>query len=479
MRREVLQTFCVLGTIVPEAILEAMLIPLYPFMVRSMMKDSVTDIGYYVGLLGSAFYFPLLFMNLVWGGVSDRYGRKPVLIIGLVVCGICTFTIGTTSSFWVAWMCRFMAGFFGGSSTVAKGMLGEIFTNETDRAWGYAMYGTVYGVAGIVGPLIGGYLLDPNDPHPIHYPCMLGVGMVLVSILGWTQIPSGAPTRKPVPSEPEPEPEPEPESSKASDEFEPQNRKSSSSSTREPSILKMSAVEPRDGKVFVAQSPSPYMSLLTPRLLFPISIYCIIAFGNMSYATALSLFFSASPKTGGLGLSPKLAASFMSILPAAKLVVQFFLFSRLHRIVGVYRTYQIGMIGMMTLLLVVGLPSLSSLVSFPTLSVIMACLGTGEALAYLSVFMLITEGAKGSNLGLAHGFASTCAAGLRTISPALTGYLWELGIHTRLYGLIFLLLSLLGLLGVYMCQNGPAWVAHYEGSTRTDPRSESESLLSE
>lgn len=69
------QIFLILVSIAPEGILEAMLIPLYPFLVTRLLGDT-PEVGYYTGLFSSAFYMPLFLMNIVWGGISDKYGRK-------------------------------------------------------------------------------------------------------------------------------------------------------------------------------------------------------------------------------------------------------------------------------------------------------------------------------------------------------------------------------------------------------------------
>lgn len=109
------QILILLLAIVPEAVLESTLIPLYPFLVRHLLPNIPENtVGYHVGLIGSAFYLPLFFMNLVWGATSDHIGRKPVLLMGLVACLLTTIAIGTASSYNVALACRFIAGLFGG-----------------------------------------------------------------------------------------------------------------------------------------------------------------------------------------------------------------------------------------------------------------------------------------------------------------------------------------------------------------------------
>jgi MFS family permease len=57
--------------LLPETVLDNTLGPLYPFIVRHLMPGERNE-GYYVGLLQSAYYFPLLVMNIIWGMASDR-----------------------------------------------------------------------------------------------------------------------------------------------------------------------------------------------------------------------------------------------------------------------------------------------------------------------------------------------------------------------------------------------------------------------
>ncbi len=70
------QIYFVLLSILPEAILDAMLIPLFPFIVSELLDKNSNDVGYFTGVFSSAFYAPLFLMNIVWGWLSDKMGRK-------------------------------------------------------------------------------------------------------------------------------------------------------------------------------------------------------------------------------------------------------------------------------------------------------------------------------------------------------------------------------------------------------------------
>jgi MFS family permease len=128
-------------------------------------------------------------MNFVWGAISDSYGRKPVLIIGMVVCLITTITLGFSKSYWLTLSCRLLAGVFGANSTVAKSFIGDLARDQKTRAFGYAMYGAVYGLSGILGPLLGGILANPAVSYPYwfssfgffgEYPYMIITGLIAI-----------------------------------------------------------------------------------------------------------------------------------------------------------------------------------------------------------------------------------------------------------------------------------------------------------
>ena len=141
----------------PEYLLETMLNPLFPFMVKTYLRNTENNVGYYTGLIGSAFFTPLFIMNTFWGSAMDKVGPKLILLLGLLVCSCCSLGLGLATSFWVAFACRFIAGMFGANSTVTKGTLGEE-SDPVQRAWAYSQYGAIHGVAGIIGPLLGGMI---------------------------------------------------------------------------------------------------------------------------------------------------------------------------------------------------------------------------------------------------------------------------------------------------------------------------------
>jgi MFS family permease len=449
------KTLILLSGLIPEAILESTLIPLYPFMIRHLLPQEV-EIGHYAGLLGSAFYLPLFLMNLVWGAASDRIGRKPILLVGILVCFATSLILGFSESYYLTLCCRLVAGFFGANSTVAKGMIGDLARDTRTRAWSYAMYGSVYGLSGFLGPLLGGMLANPAELYPAwfskdgvfgqHPFLLIFLLAAALSFLGffitllflsetpeeYQEIVVG---------------EEEEEEVVFNSSFD--NEVLEGVALRKPNVRSQS---PQHVTVDApVNSPTRRVfQFFTWNTMGPIFLYCTIAYTNMTYMTALPLFFSSKKADGGLGLNSRDTALSFTVIAGTKLFFQFFLFDRTLLWIGsAKKTYKVGM-----LLYLPGhifIPFLvysSGMAGFVCNFIVMACFGTCESLGYLAVILLITESQQPQNLGIAHGLASTLAALARTLAPAICGFVWEWGVTLHWNWLVFFMGGSVALMGV-------------------------------
>ncbi|KAI8824883.1 major facilitator superfamily domain-containing protein [Fimicolochytrium jonesii] len=355
------QAFLLLLCLVPESILEAMLVPLYPFIVRSLPGIPATQTGYYTGLLGSAFYAPLLVTNIFWGHLSDRHGRKPVLMMGIAAGGAAATMLTFGRSFEVILVGRFVAGLFGANSTVTKGMLGELFVDESGRGWAYAMYGVQYGVSGILGPFLAGLLVDPATKwpgvfaspwwkeRPFALACGVGVALMCLGFLllttcvheprkarvgSYAKLDGGdedldidgeeiddfmdqdtaaahlskSTTLKPS-GDTDPTPSPHHPSSLSSLDSDSDTEDPAFIPTVQSSTSLLISPSPRPSSTSTHHTPTnARYPLLTRQTLLPIAFYCTIAFVNMMDYAALPLFFSSgyiAPSSPSQGSPPQ------------------------------------------------------------------------------------------------------------------------------------------------------------------------------
>lgn len=123
--------------------------------------------GFQVGLLFASFSLAQMVFAPVLGRVSDRVGRKPVIIFSLVGTAVGCFVTGAAGALWVLFLGRIIDGASGASVAVAQGAIADIAPPER-RAQLLGMLGAAFGVGFVVGPALGG-LAALGGPHVPFY----------------------------------------------------------------------------------------------------------------------------------------------------------------------------------------------------------------------------------------------------------------------------------------------------------------------
>lgn len=131
-----------------------------------------------IGFIGAIFSFCQLFASPITGKLSDRFGRRPLLIFSQ----ICTFMgfvlLGFAGKIWILVTARIIDGLFGSNMTVCQAALSDI-TDHENRTTVYSYSSGIFGAGLIVGPLIGGLLSTINYAVPMF----AAAGISLLSIL--------------------------------------------------------------------------------------------------------------------------------------------------------------------------------------------------------------------------------------------------------------------------------------------------------
>jgi DHA1 family multidrug resistance protein-like MFS transporter len=130
------------------------IIPVLPAMV-----ESKGEVNFHLAMLLSLYSAASFFMSPVWGALSDRIGRKPILLIGLTGFGISFFIFGISDGH-LGWMyaSRIIGGFFSGAVTACAVAYVADITTEENRTKGMGLVGMAIGLGFIFGPPIGGVL---------------------------------------------------------------------------------------------------------------------------------------------------------------------------------------------------------------------------------------------------------------------------------------------------------------------------------
>ncbi|KAL6049054.1 Zinc induced facilitator-like 1 isoform 1 [Balamuthia mandrillaris] len=188
--------FVLMCVVMSEGLAGSLLLPFIAFMVRSFgITDDDRDIGYYAGYVTSAFFLGQFSSNFLWGWISDRKGRRPVLLVGLAGNAITTLLFGTSQNLAWAMASRFLNGALNGVASVTKSYIAEI-TDESNQALGFSLRAAAFGLGGILGPLLGGGLARPykrfpwladsifgEDGFPFLLPCLVSFSMNMVGLV--------------------------------------------------------------------------------------------------------------------------------------------------------------------------------------------------------------------------------------------------------------------------------------------------------
>ncbi|PAV19859.1 MFS general substrate transporter [Pyrrhoderma noxium] len=158
----------------------------FPFINQMILETGiVTDperVGFYSGTIESLFAVMSFIFVLPCSSISDRYGRKPVVLISIFVLAISTALFGFSKSFWFMIMTRAIGGIASASWSTMKVMLGEI-TDKTNQGRAIAAFGIAFKLGQILGQPVGGLMSHPErysnmfnnrfwNTYPYALPCL-------------------------------------------------------------------------------------------------------------------------------------------------------------------------------------------------------------------------------------------------------------------------------------------------------------------
>ena len=167
-------------TILVNLIGFGIIIPLLPFYATSYGASPVT-----IGLLFASFSISQLFAAPLLGEWSDRWGRRPVLILSLIGTTLSFVMLALATSLWMLFAARIIDGLSGGNITTARAYIADV-TAEEDRAKAYGFLGAAFGLGFILGPALGGFFSHISYTAPIWVAAIVSLG---ATVLAWVWLP--------------------------------------------------------------------------------------------------------------------------------------------------------------------------------------------------------------------------------------------------------------------------------------------------
>ncbi|MGN6645724.1 MAG: TCR/Tet family MFS transporter [Cytophaga sp.] len=142
-------------TLLIDVIGIGIIIPVIPDLIKELTGEGLSEAAQYSGWLTFAYAIMQFFFSPILGGLSDRYGRRPVLLISLLGLGFDYIFSAFASTIGWLFVGRILAGVSGASFTTATAYIADISTPEK-RAQNFGLVGVAFGVGFIIGPVIGG-----------------------------------------------------------------------------------------------------------------------------------------------------------------------------------------------------------------------------------------------------------------------------------------------------------------------------------
>ncbi len=156
-----------------------LVVPLLPFFAQSLKAEA-----WQITLMFSAYSLGQFFAEPFWGRLSDRIGRKPVLLITLIANALGYLMLAFVPNIWLAIAVRLFTGLGAGNISTVQGYVADV-TPPEQRAGRMGLIGAAFGLGFIVGPGLGGLLTQPQLGH-IGYqlPIFLAAALAALAAVG-------------------------------------------------------------------------------------------------------------------------------------------------------------------------------------------------------------------------------------------------------------------------------------------------------
>ena len=164
-------------TVLIDMVAIGLIIPVLPSLVGGF-AESRADQAYWYGLAAFSFGISNFLMSPILGALSDRYGRRPVLLLGFLGLGVSFFGTAFATALWVLIAVRVAAGAMQANAAIANAYVADITPSE-HRTKRFGLLGAMTGLGFIVGPVMGGLLGAIN----LQLPFLVAGSLAMVNLL--------------------------------------------------------------------------------------------------------------------------------------------------------------------------------------------------------------------------------------------------------------------------------------------------------
>jgi MFS family permease len=368
------QLWVLMATVFIDMVGGLMVFPLLPFYAKRL---GATDLM--ATLLVTTFFFAQATTSPLWGRMSDRYGRRPMILIGLLSSAAAYVLFGMAHALWLLFLSRLVQGAGGGTTGVVQAYVSDaVEPQDRAKALGWISAATSAGV--MLGPLLGSFstYLGPQAPG------FLAAGLCVANALfAWRWLPET-------------------------------NRLRHAETQTDPAGATAAAAHPaprssslRATWAVLRQPAAPISSLIW--------IYTIGMMAFMAMNAVLALYLNRS-----FGVTEQTIGYFYTYVGCISLVMRALLLGP-----ALKRFGEVGATRLGALSLIIGLATIPIADSFGTLAVAVLFVPIGTALLFPATTALLSRQAPRGQTGLVMGVQQTFGNVARTIGPVWAGALFQ------------------------------------------------------
>ncbi|OAA81664.1 Major facilitator superfamily domain, general substrate transporter [Akanthomyces lecanii RCEF 1005] len=457
--------------------------PYLPDMIRGF-GVAENDIATWAGLTSAAFSLAQSVTAVPWGRAADRYGRKPVLVVGLLSTMVCFIIWGLSTSLPMAITVRAIQGGGNGNVGIIRTMVAEMVPERELQPRAFSIMPLVWSLGSVVGPAFGGFFAKPAEQYPDLFgdisffktfpyalPNLLATVFFLISACSatfflketlatkrdrtdWGLLVGQRLTR----------------AFSRRRKQQPRGRTSSFVDGEATAPLVPSKPFPRSAK---AQGSASMSEIFSYQTVIALLAYSFLAFHSVAYDQNITVFLSTPviPRTpdnykpplyfnGGFGLDPGTIGTIFTIYGVTSAAVQFILYPALVARYGVLRTFHFCSIFLPIVYFITPFASLFATERARFLAIIgvMILKAFCIIIAFPSTTILLTNSCTSLRiLSSLNGFATMFSALCRAMGPASTGWVFSWGAdHGYVVSAYFFLgtVALLGAIPGFMIVEG-------------------------
>ncbi|WP_448098944.1 TCR/Tet family MFS transporter [Luteibacter yeojuensis] len=179
-------------TVLIDILAFGIIIPVLPHLIEQMTGNTVSNAAWWVGVFGTVFAIVQFIASPIQGALSDRFGRRPVVLLSNLGLGLDFVFMAIAPSLWLLFVGRIISGITAASFTTANAYIADV-TPPEKRAAAFGMLGGAFGIGFIVGPALGGFLGGID----LRLPFWVAAGLALTNFLyGFFILPESLPPEK-------------------------------------------------------------------------------------------------------------------------------------------------------------------------------------------------------------------------------------------------------------------------------------------